>query len=101
MSPKIPFDAAMLAAGAALTAVDGIMDGSFDNAFAAVRPPGTTQGDQAMGFRLFNSIAIAARHLVRHRGIKSVLIMDWDVHHGNGTQENSRTILSVVDTPAS
>ena len=82
------FDAAMLASGAAVRAVNGIMDGEFDNAFAAVRPPGHhATADQAMGFCLFNNIAIAARHLIRNRNLKSVLIMDWDVHHGNGTQD--------------
>jgi acetoin utilization deacetylase AcuC-like enzyme len=82
------FDAAMLAAGAAVQAVSAIMDGEFDNAFAAVRPPGhhaTTS--RAMGFCLFNNIAIAARHLTRKYSLRRVLIVDWDVHHGNGTQE--------------
>lgn len=82
------FDAAMLAAGAAVQAVDGIMQGDFQNAFAAVRPPGHhATADRAMGFCLFNNIAIAARHLIRNHGLKRVLIMDWDVHHGNGTQD--------------
>lgn len=82
------FDAAMLAAGAAIGAVNGILDGEYDSAFAAVRPPGhhATAGE-AMGFCLFNNIAIAARWLTRKRGLKRVLIMDWDVHHGNGTQD--------------
>lgn len=91
------FDAAMLAAGAAVQAVQGIMDGSFQNAFAAVRPPGhhaTT--DRAMGFCLFNNIAIAARYLIRNCGLKRVLIMDWDVHHGNGTQDIFYSDPSVV-----
>jgi Deacetylases, including yeast histone deacetylase and acetoin utilization protein len=82
------FDAAMKAAGAAVQAVDGILKGDFQNAFAAVRPPGHhATPDRAMGFCLFNSIAIAARHAIRNRGLKRVLIMDWDVHHGNGTQD--------------
>ncbi|HET6267296.1 MAG TPA: histone deacetylase [Acidobacteriota bacterium] len=82
------FDAAMLAAGASVEAVDGILDGKFTNAFAAVRPPGHhATSHRAMGFCLFNNIAIAARHLVRTRGLRKVLIMDWDVHHGNGTQD--------------
>ncbi len=91
------FDAAMLAAGAAVQAVQGILDGSFDNAFAAVRPPGhhaTT--DRAMGFCLFNNVAIAARYLTRYCGLKRVLIMDWDVHHGNGTQDIFYSDSSVV-----
>jgi acetoin utilization deacetylase AcuC-like enzyme len=81
-------DAAMLAAGAAVQAVDQIMRGEYKNAFAAVRPPGHhATADRAMGFCLFNNIAIAARHSIRNKGLKRVLIMDWDVHHGNGTQD--------------
>jgi acetoin utilization deacetylase AcuC-like enzyme len=82
------FDAAMLAAGAAVRAVAGIMENEFANAFAAVRPPGHhATPDQAMGFCLFNNIAIAARLLISKYQLKSVLIVDWDVHHGNGTQD--------------
>ncbi len=82
------FDAAMLAAGAAVQAVDQILDGEYQNAFAAVRPPGHhATADRAMGFCLFNNVAIAARHAVKNQGLKRVLIMDWDVHHGNGTQD--------------
>ena len=82
------FDAAMLAAGAAVQAVDQIMRGEYKNAFAAVRPPGHhATADRAMGFCLFNNIAIAARHSIRNKGLKRVLIVDWDVHHGNGTQD--------------
>jgi len=82
------FDAAMLASGAAVQAVDGILSGKYRNAFAAVRPPGHhATPDQAMGFCLFNSLAIAARHAIRVHELKRVLIMDWDVHHGNGTQD--------------
>lgn len=87
VSPK-SFDAAMLAAGAAVQAVSAIMEGEFQNAFAAVRPPGhhaTTS--RAMGFCLFNNIAVAARHLTTKYSLNRVLIVDWDVHHGNGTQE--------------
>lgn len=87
VSPK-SFDAAMLAAGAAVQAVRGIMEGEFTNAFAAVRPPGHhATSSRAMGFCLFNNIAIAARYLVQNYKLKRVLIVDWDVHHGNGTQE--------------
>ena len=91
------FDAAMLAAGAAVQGVDGIMSGQFQNAFAAVRPPGHhATKTEAMGFCLFNNIAIAARHLIRNHGLKRVLIMDWDVHHGNGTQDIFETDPSVI-----
>jgi acetoin utilization deacetylase AcuC-like enzyme len=82
------FDAAMVAAGAAVRAVDGIIAKEFSNAFAVVRPPGHhATPDRAMGFCLFNNIAIAARWLIKHHQLKRVLIMDWDVHHGNGTQD--------------
>lgn len=82
------FDAALLAAGAAVRAVSGIMENEFQNAFAAVRPPGHhATPDQAMGFCLFNNIAIAARLLIQQYKLKRVLIVDWDVHHGNGTQD--------------
>jgi acetoin utilization deacetylase AcuC-like enzyme len=82
------FDAALLAAGAAVRAVSGIMENEFANSFAAVRPPGHhATPDQAMGFCLFNNIAIAAKLLVTQYRLKRVLIVDWDVHHGNGTQD--------------
>jgi acetoin utilization deacetylase AcuC-like enzyme len=82
------FDAAMIAVGAAVQAVNGILSGEYTNAFAAVRPPGHhATPNRAMGFCMFNSIAIAARHAVQNCGLKRVLIMDWDVHHGNGTQD--------------
>ncbi len=82
------FEAAMFAAGAGVAAADAIMEGEIGNAFCAVRPPGHhAESDRAMGFCLFNNVAIAARYLQRIRGIGKVLIIDWDVHHGNGTQE--------------
>ena len=91
------FDAAMIAAGAGVQAVDLIMKGECRNAFAVARPPGHhATEDQAMGFCLFNNIAIAARHAVRRYGLKRVLIMDWDVHHGNGTQDIFYDDASVV-----
>jgi acetoin utilization deacetylase AcuC-like enzyme len=78
---------ARLAAGGVLAAVDAVMVGRVRNAFAAVRPPGHhALPDRAMGFCLFNNIAVAARYLIKHHGIERVLIVDWDVHHGNGTQ---------------
>lgn len=78
------YDAALMAAGAAITAVDAVMDG-FDSAFALVRPPGHhAMPSRGMGFCIFNNVAIAAKH-AQARGLKKVLIVDWDVHHGNGT----------------
>ncbi|HEY6394210.1 MAG TPA: histone deacetylase [Candidatus Binataceae bacterium] len=82
------YKTALLAAGGVLTATEAVMDGDADNAFAIVRPPGHhALPGRAMGFCLFNNIAIAAQWLLRERGLKRVMIVDWDVHHGNGTQE--------------
>lgn len=79
--------AALLAAGGVLSAVDAVMAGTVRNAFCAVRPPGHhALADRAMGFCLLNNIAIAARYIQRRHGLARVLIVDWDVHHGNGTQ---------------
>lgn len=79
--------AALKAAGGVLAAVDQVMAGKLDNAFCLVRPPGHhAEPGRAMGFCLYNSVAIAARYLQRRHGMKRVLIVDWDVHHGNGTQ---------------
>lgn len=79
-------DASLRAAGAAVAAVDAVMDGRATNAFALVRPPGhhAVPGG-AMGFCVFNNVAIAAEH-ARARGLERVLCIDWDVHHGNGTE---------------
>ena len=80
--------AAYLAAGGALAAVDAIMAGTVENIFCAVRPPGHhAERARAMGFCLFNNVAIAARYAQRRYGVGRVLIVDWDVHHGNGTQQ--------------
>jgi len=82
------YQTAVLAAGGVLTAVEAVMDGAADNAFASVRPPGHhALPTRAMGFCLFNNVAIAARYLIRRRGLKRVLVIDWDVHHGNGIQD--------------
>jgi acetoin utilization deacetylase AcuC-like enzyme len=79
--------AAYFAAGGALAAVDAIMNGEVVHAFCAVRPPGHhAEVDRAMGFCLFNNVAIAARYVQKQYGLTRVLIVDWDVHHGNGTQ---------------
>ena len=86
MSPGT-LDAAFLRTGGALAAVDAIMNEEINQAFCAVRPPGHhAEADRAMGFCFFNTVAIAARYLQQHHGIQRVLIVDWDVHHGNGTQ---------------
>lgn len=81
-------DVALHAAGGVIDAVDTVLDGRAGNAFCAVRPPGHhARPAAAMGFCLFNNVAIAARHAQRNRGLERVAIVDWDVHHGNGTQE--------------
>ena len=82
------FDIALLSTGGVLRAADAVVTGEVRNAFAMVRPPGhhATPG-QSMGFCLFNNIAITARYLQREHGVGKVAIVDWDVHHGNGTQD--------------
>ena len=81
-------EAAMLAGGAAITAVDLVFQHSFDKVFAAVRPPGHhARPEAAMGFCVFNTISLAAKYAQTSYGISKILIIDWDVHHGNGTQE--------------
>jgi acetoin utilization deacetylase AcuC-like enzyme len=80
-------DVARLAAGGVLAVVDGLLAGSLANAFAAVRPPGHhAETERGMGFCLFNNVALAARHAQAVHGLERVMIVDWDVHHGNGTQ---------------
>ncbi|HVN88809.1 MAG TPA: histone deacetylase [Candidatus Binataceae bacterium] len=79
---------ARLATGGVITAVEAVLDGDADNAFAIVRPPGHhARPGQAMGFCFFNNVAIAARWLVARHNLERVMVLDWDVHHGNGTQE--------------
>ena len=82
------YDAAMFAAGGAIAAVDAVMSGDAENAFVAVRPPGHhATAERAMGFCLFNNVAVAARYAQnKYQEIDNVVIIDWDVHHGNGTQ---------------
>lgn len=79
--------AALHAAGAGVAAVDAVLSGRSRRAFCAVRPPGHhATASVAMGFCLFNNIAVAARHAIDHHGLERVAIVDFDVHHGNGTQ---------------
>ena len=81
-------EAALTAAGAVLSAVDAVFSEEIDNAFCVVRPPGHhASAAQGMGFCLFNNVAVAARYAQRKFGAERVLIADWDVHHGNGTQD--------------
>ena len=80
--------AALRAAGAAVAATDAVIDGAVENAFCSVRPPGHhATRDQAMGFCFFNNVAVAARHALDVRGLDRVAIVDFDVHHGNGTED--------------
>lgn len=82
------FEIALLAAGGVLAAADAVIDGKVKNALALVRPPGHhALRDRGMGFCIFNNIAIAAKYAQKKYGLKKVLIVDWDVHHGNGTQD--------------
>ncbi|UXS30923.1 histone deacetylase family protein [Agrobacterium tumefaciens] len=80
--------AALTGIGAAMAAVDDVFTGAADNVFVAARPPGHhAETAKAMGFCLFNNVAIAARHAQKAHGAERVAIIDWDVHHGNGTQD--------------
>lgn len=82
------WDAALHAAGAAVAATDAVLGGEFENAFCAVRPPGHhARPSGAMGFCLFNNVAVAALHALEVHGLERVAIVDFDVHHGNGTEE--------------
>ena len=81
-------NAALRAAGAAILATDLVMKGQADNAFCAIRPPGHhAESDRAMGFCLFNNIAAGAAHAIEQHHLQHVAILDFDVHHGNGTEE--------------
>jgi acetoin utilization deacetylase AcuC-like enzyme len=87
VSPR-SLDVAVRAVGGVLNAVDAVVTGKAPNAFCLVRPPGHhARPEQGMGFCIFNNVAIAARYAQRKHGLGKVMIADWDVHHGNGTQD--------------
>ncbi len=82
------WDAALHSAGAAIAATDAVIEGELENAFCATRPPGHhATRKQAMGFCFFNNVAIAAKHALDRHGLKRVAVVDFDVHHGNGTED--------------
>lgn len=98
-------EAALVAAGSATAAVDLVCGGGYDQAFCATRPPGHhARPDRAMGFCVFNNIALCAAYALQRSDISRVLIVDWDVHHGNGTQEifyesDAVFLLSIHQSP--
>jgi len=82
------YEAALMAAGGLINAVEAVLSGQVDNAFALVRPPGHhALRDRGMGFCLFNNVALAAQYAIERHGLSRILIVDFDVHHGNGTQD--------------
>jgi acetoin utilization deacetylase AcuC-like enzyme len=82
------FDCASRAAGCVITSIDAVLGGAASSAFCLVRPPGHhAEHDRGMGFCLFNNVAVGARYAQHRYGVERVLIADWDVHHGNGTQQ--------------
>ena len=99
------YQTALLAVGGVMLAVDAVMDGRAHNAFCAVRPPGHhAEHDRALGFCFFNNVALGAVYALEHYGLERVAIVDWDVHHGNGTQhmfeENPRVFyVSLHEDP--
>ncbi|MFQ6070055.1 MAG: histone deacetylase [Candidatus Aminicenantales bacterium] len=83
------YEVALLAAGGLLSAVDMVMAEKLTNGFALVRPPGHhAEASRAMGFCIFNNVAVAAEYLLRKHSLKRIMIVDWDLHHGNGTQHS-------------
>ncbi len=87
-SPR-SYEVALLAAGGLMKAADRVMEGKIQNGFALVRPPGHhAEASQARGFCIFNNVAIAAQYLIKKWGLQRILIVDWDLHHGNGTQNS-------------
>ncbi len=96
ISPR-SYEVAQLATGAALALADSVMTGEIQNGFALVRPPGHhAENDAALGFCLFNNVAILARYLQKQYGLDKIAIVDWDVHHGNGTQHAFESDPSVL-----
>ena len=93
----VTFDAALRASGGLISAIDSVLDGVVDRAFPLVRPPGHhAEADRPMGFCFFNNVAVGAAYLTQLKGLERVMIIDWDVHHGNGTQhifEDSSNVL--------
>lgn len=81
------YEIALLSAGGAITAVDAVMKGEVQNVYALTRPPGHhAEKEKGMGFCLFNNVAVAAHYARKEYGLKRIMILDWDVHHGNGTE---------------
>ena len=91
------YDVALKAAGATIALAEGVINEEISNGFALVRPPGHhAEKDQAMGFCILNNVAILARYLKAVHGLDKVLVLDWDVHHGNGTQHTFEEDPSVL-----
>ncbi len=91
------WDAALRSAGAAVALTEALMGGQAPTGFCATRPPGHhAEPNRAMGFCLFSSVAVAARHALHALGADRVLVLDWDVHHGNGTNEAFRSVPEVL-----
>jgi acetoin utilization deacetylase AcuC-like enzyme len=91
------WEAALRGAGAACAMVDALMEGEAPTGFCGIRPPGHhAEPDRAMGFCLFSNVAVAARHALAAHGAERVMILDWDVHHGNGTHAAFHTVPEVL-----
>jgi len=91
------YDVAMLAAGSLMTMADRVARRELDNGFVMSRPPGHhAEQDMALGFCMFNNVAVATRYLQKEHGLDKILIVDWDVHHGNGTQHSFEEDPSVL-----
>lgn len=91
------YEAALLAVGGLCEAISQVITGELDNAFALVRPPGHhAEQDRAMGFCLFNNVAVGARYAQQKHGLERILVIDWDLHHGNGTQHSFEEDPSIL-----